>query len=52
MAVLLLGKCPDCEGPRKYSEERRATKAWLKCPSPLCVSRPKKIRKQWGGSGA
>lgn len=41
---LLLGKCPDCKGPRKYTVDVRA-RLWLRCPSPLCASRPVKVKR-------
>ncbi len=48
---LLLGKCPRCKGPRKYTEEAAPSKkTWLTCPSPNCDSHPKKVRRQWAGN--
>jgi hypothetical protein len=45
MIQLLLGECPECDGPRKYTQTASKRRLWLKCPSPVCVSNPKKTRR-------
>ena len=46
MIRLLLGECPECNGPRKYELAGVSNKRlWLKCPSPVCVSNPRKLRR-------
>jgi hypothetical protein len=53
MIQLLLGECPECEGPRKYTTDGASKKRlWLKCPSPVCVSNPKKLRRSQEGAKA
>jgi hypothetical protein len=41
---LLLGKCPACKGPRKYTADL-TKRLWLRCPSPICASRPPKVKR-------
>jgi hypothetical protein len=41
---LLLGKCPACKGPRKYTTDLRK-RLWLRCPSPVCTSHPEKVKR-------
>lgn len=43
-STLLLGKCPDCKGPRKYTPDVRR-RLWLRCPSPICASHPEKVKR-------
>ena len=41
--ALLLGNCPACKGPRKYTAYI-GQRVWLRCPSPVCMSHPKETK--------
>ena len=40
---LLLGNCPACNAPRKYTAYI-GQRVWLRCPGPVCTSHPEETK--------